>query len=68
MRPTIGPARGRDRHSNNWLKNKWRPPRGMHIDHEDLLALANEGSSSVFESLDRDIASLKRQVRSMYPD
>lgn len=64
MRPTIGPLRGRDRHCYNWLKNKWRPPRGMHIDHEDLVSLANESASGLFVTLDREIASLKRQVSS----
>lgn len=62
MRPTIGPLRGRDRHCYNWLKNKWRPPKGMHIDHEDLVSLSNEAASGFFVTLDREIASLKRQV------
>ncbi|EEB13751.1 REST corepressor, putative [Pediculus humanus corporis] len=63
IRPTVGPLRGRDRHSYNVFKKKAKPPRGMHIDHEDLVSLASQHSQILFNNLDREISFLKRQVQ-----
>ncbi|KAK6618361.1 hypothetical protein RUM44_002813 [Polyplax serrata] len=63
VRPTVGPLRGRDRHSYNVFKKKAKPPRGMHIDHEDLVSLASQHSQTLFINLDREISSLKWQVQ-----
>ncbi|BES92865.1 Rest corepressor [Nesidiocoris tenuis] len=67
-RPTIGPTKPRDRHANSVLpRSKRKPPRGMYINHDDLVMISTDNSQegdAMLKSLDREIVSLKRQVQS----
>ncbi|XP_014285675.1 REST corepressor 1 isoform X2 [Halyomorpha halys] len=69
IRPTVGPAKPRDRHANSVLaRSKRKPPRGMYINHDDLVTLSSaeqpqQGGDAILKSMDRDIVSLKRQVQ-----
>ena len=50
------------RHS---IKNKRKPPRGMYLKYEDLLALATGPpgqGEAILKSLDAEIVALKRTV------
>lgn len=66
VRPTIGPAKPRDRHTHSLiLRNKRKPPRGMYINHDDLIAMASGPAGQgeqMLKAMDREIVSLKRQV------
>ncbi|KAJ9584322.1 hypothetical protein L9F63_021322, partial [Diploptera punctata] len=70
VRPTTGPVK-RDRHCHVLLRHKRKPPRGMYINHDDLVAMAtgppalapaNQGDQ-MLKAMDREIVSLKRQVQ-----
>lgn len=73
VRPTTGPVK-RDRHCHVLLRHKRKPPRGMYINHDDLVAMAagppapapaSQGDQ-MLKAMDREIVSLKRQV-SLFP-
>lgn len=70
IRPTVGPSKPRDRHANSVLaRSKRKPPRGMYINHDDLVTLSSaeqpqQGGDAILKSMDRDIVALKRQVQS----
>lgn len=70
VRPTTGPVK-RDRHCHVLLRHKRKPPRGMYINHDDLVAMAagppapapaSQGDQ-MLKAMDREIVSLKRQVQ-----
>jgi len=67
MRPTTGPMRKdgiKQKHSV--FKNSSQPPKGMHINHDDLVALATGPPGQgefLLKSLDREIVSHKRLVQ-----
>lgn len=67
VRPTIGPSKPRDRHTHSLiLRNKRKPPRGMYINHDDLIAMASGPAGQgeqMLKAMDREIVSLKRQVQ-----
>lgn len=63
-RPTSGPyfgKRGRDR---NVDRHKRKPPRGMHIDHDDIVTLAssNNNPEELLAQIEREIVSNLSQV------
>jgi len=67
MRPTTGPMRKdgvKQKHAI--FRNSSQPPKGMHINHDDLVGLAT-GPAGQGEALlrahDREIVSYKRQVQ-----
>lgn len=63
LRPTIGPTKPRDRQL--LLRNKRKPPRGMYVNHDDLVAMASGPAGQgeqMLKAMDREIVSLKRQV------
>ena len=67
MRPTTGPMRKdgvKPKHA--LFRNSSQPPKGMHINHDDLVGLAT-GPAGQGESLlrahDREIVSFKRSVQ-----
>ena len=71
LRPTTGPARkdgskaGGGQKYNALLKNSGKPPKGMYINHDDLVALATgpQGQGDqLLKSMDREIVSYKRTV------
>ncbi|XP_047099716.1 REST corepressor 3 [Schistocerca piceifrons] len=69
VRPTTGPVK-RDRHMHSLLRHKRKPPRGMYINHDDLVAMASSqgggagaGGEHMLKAMDREIVSLKRQVQ-----
>jgi hypothetical protein len=76
MRPLCGPA-GRRGPGSKQQRYKHRLPRGIYINHDDLVAMAtgpqpgdtlqpgllNQGET-MLKAMDREIISLKRQVRS----
>jgi len=72
LRPTTGPARkdgskaGGGQKYNALLKNSGKPPKGMYINHDDLVALATgpQGQGDqLLKSMDREIVSYKRTVQ-----
>ncbi|XP_014239877.1 REST corepressor 3 isoform X2 [Cimex lectularius] len=67
IRPTVGPAKPRDRHANSVLaRSKRKPPRGMYINHDDLVVLSSDcpqHGEVIIKAMDREIISLKRQVQ-----
>ncbi|KAK7872236.1 hypothetical protein R5R35_012095 [Gryllus longicercus] len=70
VRPTTGPVK-RDRHCHTLLRHKRKPPRGMYINHDDLVTMASTTSASapgaqgeqMLKAMDREIVSLKRLVQ-----
>lgn len=45
------------------IRHKRRPPRGMYINHDDLVAMAaSPHGQLMLRAMDREIISLKRQV------
>ncbi len=67
VRPTTGPMRKDGTKSKHSLfKNGNRPPKGMHVNHDDLVALATGPSTqgeALLKSMDREIVSYKREVQ-----
>jgi len=67
VRPTTGPMRKdgvKPKHA--LFRNSDKPPRGMHINHEDLVALATGPpgqGEQLLKALDREIVSYKRTVQ-----
>ncbi|XP_023323298.1 REST corepressor 3 [Eurytemora carolleeae] len=68
FRPTTGPLRKDGLKPNRSIfRNATRPPKGMHINHDDLVSLATGPSGqgdSLLKSLDREILQYKRTVQS----
>jgi len=66
-RPTTGPLRKDGVKANrNLFRNSTKPPKGMHINHDDLVCLATGAQGqgeSVLKSLDREVLDAKRQVQ-----
>jgi hypothetical protein len=71
LRPTTGPARkdgsksGGGQKYNAMLKNAGKPPKGMYINHDDLVSLATGPTAQgdqLLKSMDREIVSYKRSV------
>ena len=72
LRPTTGPSYLGKRSRNNSGANerhKRKPPRGMHINHDDIVALATHEADqanrndALLATMDREIVSLLCQVR-----
>lgn len=67
IRPTTGPMRKDGVKPNRAIfRNSTKPPKGMHINHDDLVALATGPpgqGETLLKSLDREIVSLKRTVQ-----
>lgn len=67
MRPTTGPMRKdgvKPKHA--LFRNSSQPPKGMHINHDDLLGLATGPTGqgeALLRSQDREIVSFKRMVQ-----
>ncbi|XP_006825765.1 REST corepressor-like protein isoform X1 [Saccoglossus kowalevskii] len=65
MRTNIGPIKNEtprpDRH--NPLKSRRKPPRGMYLDKDDLLALNSPQGDSFLKQLDTELISLKKQMQ-----
>ncbi|XP_076046279.1 REST corepressor 1-like isoform X2 [Oratosquilla oratoria] len=69
LRPTVGPMK-RDK---QLIKHKRRPPRGMYINHEDLLAMVSPSNSNsplaqhpgqqILKHMENEVIALKRQVQ-----
>ena len=47
---------------NNFHKTLRKPPKGIYLNYEDLLNLAQTESNEAFEILNRRLASLKKEV------
>lgn len=67
MRPTTGPIR-RDKPAGiaSSGRHKRKPPRGMYLDHEDLVTFSAEPeiqSDAVLKGMDGEIVALKRLVQ-----
>ena len=66
VRPTSAPIRKDGSKSKHSLfKNNNQPPKGMYVNHDDLVALATGPVSqgeSLLKSMDREIVSYKRVV------
>ncbi|KAK4003089.1 REST corepressor 1 [Daphnia magna] len=67
MRPTTGPIR-RDKPAGltSSGRHKRKPPRGMYLDHEDLMTFCGESemqSDAVLKGMDGEIVALKRLVQ-----
>ncbi|XP_059484606.1 REST corepressor 1 isoform X2 [Neocloeon triangulifer] len=67
LRPTTGPIRREGRPiPHNILRNKRKPPRGMYINHDDLVGMATGPAGqgeNMLKAMDREIVSLKRLVQ-----
>ncbi len=72
VRPTTGPttrkdgSKSRSSHSSIFGRDANRPPRGMYVNHDDLVALATGPTSqgeALLVSMDREIVSYKRVVQ-----
>ena len=74
VRPTTGPARKdgstkpppASQKFHSILKNQTRPPKGMYINHDDLVNLATGPTvqgEQILKSMDREIDSYKQVVR-----
>ena len=60
---TAGAMRTSARH--NPARSKRKPPRGMHLNYDDLVAIVNGPSGegdTILRSMDSEIVSFKRQV------
>lgn len=70
LRPTSGPSYLGKRPRSTMTtgggeKHKRKPPRGMYINHDDIVTLAshpNADSDQLLASMDREIVSLMSQV------
>jgi len=69
VRPTTAPMRKdgtKSKHTSLLFKNGNRPPKGMHVNHDDLVALATGPATQgeqLLKSMDREIVSYKRNVQ-----
>ncbi|KAM7349025.1 REST corepressor isoform 1-T5 [Cochliomyia hominivorax] len=64
-RPTSGPYFGKRSRDRNAERHKRKPPRGMYINHDDIVALAssNDNQDELLANIDREIVSLLSQVQ-----
>ncbi|XP_075159313.1 REST corepressor isoform X1 [Haematobia irritans] len=64
-RPTSGPFFGKRSRDRNAERHKRKPPRGMYINHDDIVALAsaNDNQDELLANIDREIVSLLSQVQ-----
>ncbi|XP_061401084.1 REST corepressor-like [Musca vetustissima] len=64
-RPTSGPFFGKRSRDRNADRHKRKPPRGMYINHDDIVALAsaNDNQDELLANIDREIVSLLSQVQ-----
>lgn len=71
LRPTSGPGLSkRSRNTNNGVeRHKSKLPRGMYINHDDIVKLASQDSNNrgddLLTNMDREISTLLSQVRSI---
>lgn len=68
LRPTSGPSFGKRSKNGGNERHKRKPPRGMHINHDDIVALATDSEQAnrndqLLSGMDREIVSLWSQVR-----
>lgn len=69
LRPTSGPGLTKRSRNNGVERHKSKLPRGMYINHDDIVALATQAndpknrSDELLTSMDREISSLMTQVR-----
>ncbi|XP_072165658.1 REST corepressor 1-like [Diadema setosum] len=65
MRTHVGPVRNeiQTHHRHHPMRMKKKPPKGMYVDKEDLLAMATAQADAIFKALDTDIVNLKRQLQ-----
>lgn len=63
-RPTTGPYFGKRFRDRNAERYKRKPPRGMHINHDDIVALAGSSNNQdeLLSNMDREIVALLSQV------
>lgn len=73
LRPTSGPGlskRSRNNTNNGVERHKSKLPRGMYINHDDIVKLASQDSNSrgddLLINMDREISTRLSQVRSKY--
>ena len=75
LRPTTGPARkdgskgGGIQKYNSLMKNNGKPPKGMYVNHDDLVSLATGPSTQgeqLLKGMDREIVSFKRIVSKIF--
>ncbi|XP_037828072.1 REST corepressor isoform X1 [Lucilia sericata] len=64
-RPTSGPYFSKRSRDRNAERHKRKPPRGMYINHDDIVALAsaNDNQDELLANIDREIVSLLSQVQ-----
>lgn len=63
LRPTSGPSNKRGGVASLAGRHKRRPPRGMHINHDDIAAMAAGAQGiQMLRAMDREVVALKRQV------
>ena len=71
LRPTSGPTlskRSRNNTNNGVERHKSKLPRGMYINHDDIVKLASQDHSrgdDLLINMDREISTLLSQVRSI---
>lgn len=69
MRPTSGPCSGKRNRSVGVERYKRKPPRGMYINHDDIVALAGPVDQTVYNqndplnTMDREIVSLLTKIQ-----
>lgn len=67
LRPTSGPSYlGKRPRNAAGDKHKRKPPRGMYINHDDIVTLAknpNAESDQLLSTMDREVVALMSQVR-----
>ena len=63
MRTHVGPVRNESQtHRHHPLRTRKKPPKGMYLDHEDLMAMTTSQSDAIFKALDTEIVNLKKKV------
>ncbi|XP_072039320.1 REST corepressor 3-like [Amphiura filiformis] len=65
MRTHVGPVRNEtsQSHRHHPLRTKKKPPKGMYLDHEDLMAMTTNQSDAIFKALDTEIVNLKKKIQ-----
>ncbi|XP_071790707.1 REST corepressor 1-like isoform X2 [Asterias amurensis] len=64
MRTHVGPVRNESSsHRHHPFRTKKKPPKGMYLDYEDLMALTSNQGDAIFKALDTEIVNLKRQIQ-----
>ncbi|XP_066152955.1 REST corepressor 1-like isoform X1 [Euwallacea fornicatus] len=63
-RPTSGPMGGKRGLGPGGSRAKGRPPKGMHINHDDLATMASGNAGTLLmKSMERELNSLQRQIQ-----